>query len=387
VSPSVSRRRRAYIDWARGLAVLLMIEAHTLDAWTRVSSRTGRPFAYAAILGGFAAPLFLWLAGIGVALSAGHLSSRGERPGAVVDAVARRGLEIFVLAFLFRIQAFIVSPGSYPVTLFRVDILNIMGPAIVSCAIVWGLVASTRRRGTGLPSTTEDAGHTEPAGRRPTILVAVYAGLACACAMVTPLVRTWAAVDLAPTWVQWYIRPSGDYTTFTLFPWAGFVFAGAGCGVLLGNPGDARAERRALLSLAIVGAGLVALGFVTAARPSIYAQSSFWTSSPTYFAIRAGILMLSLAVLAVIAQAMAARGLRWLVLERFGRSSLFVYWIHVELVYGYATWPLRHHLPLWGSAVAFVLFSALMFGAIVARDRLVDAWKARQLYAAKRVSA
>ena len=24
-------------------------------------------------------------------------------------------------------------------------------------------------------------------------------------------------------------------------------------------------------------------------------------------------------------------------LERFGRSSLFVYWIHVELVYGYAT--------------------------------------------------
>ena len=37
-----------------------------------------------------------------------------------------------------------------------------------------------------------------------------------------------------------------------------------------------------------------------------------------------------------------------------------------------------------GTAVAFVLFSALMFGAIVARDRLVDAWKARQLYAAKR---
>ena len=30
-----SSHRRAYIDWARGIAVLLMIEAHTVDAWTR----------------------------------------------------------------------------------------------------------------------------------------------------------------------------------------------------------------------------------------------------------------------------------------------------------------------------------------------------------------
>ena len=133
-----------------------MIEAHTLDAWTRSSSRTGRPFGYAAILGGFAAPLFLWLAGIGVALSAGSLSRRGERRGVVVETVARRGLEIFVLAFLFRLQAFIVSPGSYAVTLFRVDILNIMGPAIVASGIVWGLAAPARRSWTSLKSTTDD---------------------------------------------------------------------------------------------------------------------------------------------------------------------------------------------------------------------------------------
>ena len=31
-----STHRRAYVDWARGIAVLLMIEAHTLDAWTRL---------------------------------------------------------------------------------------------------------------------------------------------------------------------------------------------------------------------------------------------------------------------------------------------------------------------------------------------------------------
>src|SRR5580765_4687809 len=129
--------RRPYIDWARGIAVLLMIEAHTADAWTRVADKHSFRFGVAGILGGFAATLFLWLAGVGVALSATSITVRRQSTLAAVDAVCRRGLEIFILAFLFRLQAFIVSPGSHPVTLFRVDILNVMGPAIVASGVFW----------------------------------------------------------------------------------------------------------------------------------------------------------------------------------------------------------------------------------------------------------
>ena len=32
---SLGASRRGYIDWLRGISVLIMIEAHTLDAWTR----------------------------------------------------------------------------------------------------------------------------------------------------------------------------------------------------------------------------------------------------------------------------------------------------------------------------------------------------------------
>ena len=349
-----SRSRRPYIDLARGVAVLVMIQAHTFDSWTAPSSRyPGSPFSYFAILGGFAAPLFLWLAGLGVGLSAVSRSRRAATSRAVVEAVCRRGLEIFVLAFLFRLQAFIVSPGSYLVTLFRVDILNVMGLAIVAAGLVWLL------------------------GSRPARLVTAYACLAVGVAMVTPLMRAWDAIGGLPTWVQWYMRPSGDYTTFTLFPWAGFVFAGAGCGVLLGHGRDERTHRRLLGAFAVVGAAVLVLGFATAARPSIYAQSSFWSSSPTYFAIRIGILMVGLAAIFVVATISEARGLYWRALERLGRSSLFIYWIHVELVYGYATWPLRRKLPLWGSAIACILFILLMYWVVVARDRVVAAWRAR----------
>ena len=346
--------RRRYIDWARAVAILVMIEAHTLDAWTLPSVRRSIAFRDAQILGGFAAPLFLWLAGVSLVLSASSAQRRLGSRAAAVDAVCRRGLEVYLLAFLFRLQGFIVTPGGSPVSLFRVDILNIMGPAIVAAAIVWGLVKRT------------DA------------LVASYAVIAVAFAMLTPTVRATPLVDRLPMWIQWHIRPSGDMTLFTAFPWAGFVFAGAAVGALLAATGDSSAERRLQVWLAAAGAAAVAVGFYTASLPTIYSRSSFWTSSPTWFAIRLGVLMLAFAAIYALAQIAEWRRVELAPLTRFGRSSLFVYWIHVELVYGYASWPLHGKLPLWGTAIAFVIFSVLMYKAIDVRDRAVRWFTARR---------
>jgi uncharacterized membrane protein len=344
-APAAARppQRLAYIDWARGIAVLLMIGAHTLDAWTRASARRSVFFRDATVLGGFAAPLFLWLAGLAVVLAAAAAVRRGEGRREAAEAVCRRGLEIFILAFLFRLQAFLVSPGGHPITLFRVDILNIMGPAIVATGLVWALVES------------------------PALLLSIYACLAAGMAMAAPLVRTMGAVDVLPVWVQWYIRPAAEYTTFTAFPWAGFVFAGAGLGVVL--TGSRGQPRRFHAIVAAAGLALTWIGFDTASRPAIYAQSSFWTSSPTYFAIRIGVIMAAFAALYGVEELANRFGVAFTALERFGRRSLFVYWIHVELVYGYATWPLRGRLPLWGVGLAYAAFTAVMYGVVVAFDR------------------
>jgi uncharacterized membrane protein len=238
-----------------------------------------------------------------------------------------------------------------------------MGPAMVVTALAW--------------ATSE----------RPVVLVVNYAVLSCACAMLTPLVRTSTLVNALPIWVQWYLRPFGDYTTFTAFPWVGFVFAGAGCGVLLTRVGDRDGERRIQMAVAAAGLGALVLGLWTATRPSIYPQSSYWTSSPTYFAVRVGILMLAFASIYAVAAVCERYGMHGVALARLGRSSLFIYWIHVELVYGYATWPLRHRLPLWGTALACALFSVLMFRAVGIRDRIVETWRARRiLYSAKNIA-
>ena len=70
--------RRGYLDWLRGISVLIMIEAHTLDAWTLLSARRTSTYGWAMVLGGFAAPAFLFLAGIALALAAG--SRQNETP-------------------------------------------------------------------------------------------------------------------------------------------------------------------------------------------------------------------------------------------------------------------------------------------------------------------
>ena len=351
--------RRAYIDWARALAVLVMIEAHTIDAWTRDADRMSIAFRNARIVGGFAAPLFLWLAGVSVALSAASVVRRTGSRTAAVETICRRGLEIFVLAFLFRIQAFILSPGSELLTLFRVDILNVMGPAIVVAGLVWGTAG------------------------RSAVRAGSFAALTLAISMLTPVVRVTKALDPLPTVVQWYLRPAGYQTTFVLFPWAGFVFAGAAAGVLLAATEDARSERRLQMMFGVVSVAIIALGVYTATLPSIYRDSFFWTSSPTYFAVRVGIVMAAVAGLYAVQAVASARPapFSWQKpLETIGRTSLFIYWIHVELVYGYATWPLHGRLPVWGALVACGVFSILMYRAAVAFDRF------RQSYADARQS-
>src|ERR1041385_8988033 len=66
-SAEVNRRR--YIDWMRGVAVLCMIEHHTFDAFLDPSlhgSAWDRTFRF---VGGVAAPGFLFLAGLSLALA------------------------------------------------------------------------------------------------------------------------------------------------------------------------------------------------------------------------------------------------------------------------------------------------------------------------------
>jgi hypothetical protein len=66
-------------------------------------------------------------------------------------------------------------------------------------------------------------------------------------------------------------------------------------------------------------------------------------------------------------------------LEEFGRASLFVYWIHVEMAYGVLSYPLHRRLSLEQAIVGFVLFTVTLYGLVKIKARVIDRiWSVRQ---------
>jgi uncharacterized membrane protein len=334
--------RRSYLDWLRGIGVLIMVEAHTLDSWTRAQDR-GHAYKWAMVIGGFGAPIFLFLAGVSLALAIGSRLRNGLSEAEAVARARRRAWQIFGLAFLFRLQSAIISGGWSLQSLLKVDILNIMGLSMLAAAVLWGL-------GRGIGSRT---------------LILSIAAIAAA--MTTPLVRVTPLLAPLPDPIEWYFRPDPGRTTFTLFPWAGFLLAGCAIGLWLDRVTDKTGERRMIVVLAALGTAVAAAGYAAVFLPPIYAVTEFWTSSPTFFFIRLGLLMAAVSVAYI-----------WMVwipgrspIVEFGVASLFVYWIHVEMVYGSPSLPLHRRLTFEQALVGYMLFSALLFWLVTVKGRLV----------------
>lgn len=339
------QRRRTYLDVLRGVAVLVMIEAHVIDSWTRAADRHTRAFGESLILGGFGAPLFLFLAGIAVAMSGGSKARRSGDATAAMHAVQKRGLQIFLLAFVFRFQSFVLSHGQ-AWTLLKVDILNVMGLSIIGAATIWGCIAGTRRR------------------------LAAFAIGTAIFVWLTPVVRSVGALAPLPDWLEGYLRPIPGLTNFSIFPWTAFVMAGAFAGVLLDEARAPDADRR--LNLAFGGGGLllVLLAYQASFLPPLDERSRFWTTSASFFFIRLGLMIAALAF-AYLWERRPKAGTRWSPLQVLGRSSLFIYWIHVEMVYGLVSLPLHGAFTLAGAWGALIVFSVLMVLAAVAKDWIV----------------
>jgi uncharacterized membrane protein len=341
--------RRTYLDVLRGVAVLVMIEAHVIDSWTRVADRRTHAFGNSLILGGFGAPLFLFMAGIAVAMSAGSKARRMGDTTAAVRMVQRRGLEILLLAFVFRFQSFVLS-HSPAWGLLKVDILNIMGPSIILAATLWGVFRTPRAR------------------------IVAFAVATVLIVWTTPIIRLSPTLGALSDPLEAYLRPVAGLTNFTFFPWMAFVTAGAVVGVILDVTRTPGADRR--VNLGFAGGGLLAAyaAYRSSFLPPLWVHSSFWTTSASFFFIRLGVMVAALGF-AYLWEQRPAAGRRWSPMQLLGRSSLFIYWIHVELVYGMISHPLHGAFSLRGAWIGLLLFWPLMVAAAVWKDRATKWWR------------
>jgi uncharacterized membrane protein len=331
--------RLRYIDWLRGVAVLFMVMWHSIDAWTVQTGRESWAFTLILFAAGWAAPLFLLLAGVSVSLAAGARTKRGIARAEASWGLQKRGWQIFLLAHVFRFQSFLLNPNGTWNSILKPDILNILGLGLVAAAYCWRYAVSPKRAAGWLVG--------------PALLVLA----------LTPLSREWWWPTLLHVRFEAYIRPVGNFGVFSIFPAVAYVFVGAFVGWLVW---EYREQERWLHGrLAWAAVALIAIGASLSAIDALEIPSPI--DSVPFFAWRTGVMILAFAgSWALLARRSADS---WSPLVVFGQTSLFVYWIHVEICYGIFTHPIRHSLPLSVSFTAYLTFTVLLFWAAMLWQR------------------
>jgi uncharacterized membrane protein len=357
--PEAARNRLAYIDWMRGLACLLMFQTHCYDSWLSPQARQSRFFMYSQLGGTFPAPLFLFLAGVSFALVTEKLRQKNLSPGEIARSAIRRGAGIFGFGLLFRLQEFLVAWGWAPKSdLLRVDILNTIGVSMMLMGIVCWLVLAVRRG----PGTR-------------TALMLTAGGTALLISLLTPLLWTTWQPDWLPWPIESYVNGVHNLGTpqawmFPVFPWTGFAFVGLAVGFVLQSSWAQEQGARAFLSLGMTGGLLIEFARWLDAQPrQLYSVYDYWHTSPSFFLIRVGMLLVILCASYAWCRWGAGQwGFSPLIL--LGQASLLVYWVHIEFVYGRVSILPKHAMTIGGASVGLLIIFLAMLGLAYVRTKM-----------------
>jgi uncharacterized membrane protein len=307
-------------------------------------------------LGGtFPAPLFLFLAGVSFALVTDKLLQKSLTAGEIAKKTILRGAEIFGLGLLFRLQEFVISLGWAPWSdLFRVDILNTIGFSMMLMgAFCWMVLA--------LFGVTE-VGRADARA----ILVSTAVFVAAGISALAPLLWTTWRPHFLPWEIETYINGVHNLGTpqawlFPVFPWTAFAFGGLAFGFLLMSDSARKLGAIAFLLAGATGLALIYGAKFLDSRPwQIYPVYDFWHTSPSFFAIRVGMLLL----LVLLAYIWCRWGLgQWgfSPLIQLGQTSLLVYWVHIEFVYGkFSILPHRSQTTAGATRGLITIFLAML---------------------------
>jgi len=306
----------------RGLACLLMFQTHCYDSWLRPELHDTWLYKLSQLGGTLPAPLFILLVGVSFALVTENLREKGIARAEIAGQTILRGMEIFGLGILFRLQEYLLGYKWVPWTdMLRVDVLNILGVSMMLMGVLCWFTAAP----------------TVSAARWRGIIAASF--VAGAIGLLTPpFWTTWRPRFLA--WpIETYINGSHTYHQpqhwlFPIFPWCAFAFAGLAVGFLVFSDFARRRELLFFGTLGVTGVAAVLLSLLFDALPiRLYEVYDYWHSSPNFLLARCGVLLILMSLsYAWCRWGFAQKGFSPTI--QLGKTSLLVYWVHIEFVYG-----------------------------------------------------
>lgn len=300
------------MDLARAVAVLLMVQGHTIDALLHPDFRTSLHYNAWLYLRGLTSCTFLFLSGAAFSLTGlRHWDEQGRFSRRSFKRVRR-------LAFFLALGYFVKFPMGRFVDLgyasderwrsfFAVDVLQNVAISLLGLQVLIALTRTPRR-------------------------FAIACGIVGALVVgVTPLAHTVRWADHLPLIVASYLSFDTG-SLFPLFPWAGFTLLGAAFGVTAA-PWATRDHLSMLARVLFVGGAALAVGAGVMGELGWfdYGSHDWWRSSPLSFVQRFGSVLLLLSMVAAVGHFVTRLTPP---LQGLAEESLLVYAVHVALLYG-----------------------------------------------------
>jgi uncharacterized membrane protein len=305
-----SKQRYLFIDLLRFVAAFFMIQGHVFDALLSAQVKSHPLYYVHDFFHGFVAPAFLFSSGVAWGIST---QRRWEEHAVWGNQARRRILRFLGLIGIgyalhlpyFSLRKTLHEASATEITaLFQSDVLQCVGVTLL--LLQFGVLLLNNRKVFGW----------------------VAAGAAALVIFAAPL--TWSAhlAGRLPAPFISYISPeTGSW--FPLFPWAGYLL----CGVIFGFVFSYAPDPSSLM---LKNAGFT-VALLLAAWGSmylpidVYSTHDFWKANPSMFFVRLSIVNLAASCIFLLER-------WWKTIPRIaaimGRESLFIYILHLVIVYG-----------------------------------------------------
>lgn len=312
------KARIVYIDLIRAIAVLLMVEGHTVDALIGSSFRNYEDIGYRTwlFIRGFTAPVFLFTSGTVFA----YLFRKDHHPFSQNPRV-KKGLKR--IGFLFLIGYLMHFPVLFPWNLlnnsyesirsmFFVDVLQLIAVGLLLTMVLFYLAERFRLND---------------------YMLFIGAAFLSYVMFVTINHIEWMGV--IPEFLAFYLYKSPQtLNNFPLFPWLAYLFGGAALGVLYAKKPDVFRTTRFAVIFTITGTLFMVFAHAMTYSPEFYAFRDYGAVHNLHLLLlRFGVIMLINGALSFFLKQYTSAP-RWLIL--IGRNSLLVYVAHLFVVYGSA---------------------------------------------------
>jgi len=341
---SSKKNRIIFIDIMRAIAVFQMVQGHTIDAFLSNNYRVLNNPVFEAwlFMRGVTAPIFLFSAGAVFSYLFRLHDQTFESNPRVTKGIKRAALLLF-LGYLLRFPAptlidfSSVSPVAWQ-TFQSIDVLQLIAVGLLFIISLFLIIEKLKLNDYW-----------------------VFGSIALVCMYIFPLTELVNWTKYFPVYLASYLyKDTGSQ--FPIFPWLGYVLAGAFLGTYLAKNPMIFKSARFSRNIFIIGTAFLFISLIGHIIGTAWVKNYYWDTSPNLMILRLGFVLILNAVVSLISIRIESIP-RIIIL--IGRNTLLIYVVHLVILYGSAWNPglsvlFDRAFGLWNTIGSAVLMIGLM---------------------------